>query len=64
MLGIKSDQFQKSRLIFNKIRPITGRRGLVQLENDEWTRMRKITNEIFQRQYMAQLSGNDDLLFR
>ena len=53
MLGMKTDQFQKSRLIFNKIRPITGRRGLVQLENDEWARMRKITNEIFQRQYMA-----------
>jgi cytochrome P450 len=53
MLGMKTDQFQKSRLIFNKIRPITGKRGLVQLENDDWTRMRKITNEIFQRQYMA-----------
>jgi len=53
MLGAKADQFHKSRLIFNKIRPITGRRGLVQLENNEWTRMRKITNDIFQRQYMA-----------
>ncbi len=53
ILGIKADQFQKSRLIFDKIRPITGRRGLVQLENDEWVRMRKITNDIFQRQYMA-----------
>lgn len=53
MLGIRSDQFQKSRLIFNKIRPITGRFGLVQLENDDWSRMRKMTNDIFQRQYMA-----------
>jgi len=53
MLGIKADHFQKSRLIFNKIRPITGRQGLVQLENEKWARMRKITNEIFQRQYMA-----------
>lgn len=54
LLGVNADRFQKSRLIFDKIRPITGRRGLVQLEGDEWTRMRKITNEIFQRQYMAQ----------
>ena len=53
MLGMRADQFQKSRLIFNKILPITGKRGLVQLENDEWARMRKMTNDIFQRKYMA-----------
>lgn len=46
-----ADRYKKSRLIFNKIKPITGENGLVQLEDDAWTEMRKRTSESFQNKY-------------
>jgi cytochrome P450 len=49
ILGHNADRYIKSRLIFDKIRPITGMRGLVQLEGAEWSEIRKITNEIIQK---------------
>ena len=50
ILGTHANHYKKSRLIFDKITPITGMRGLVQLEGPEWLAIRKITNEITQRQ--------------
>ncbi len=52
ILGTKSEHYQKSKLVFDKIKPITGKKGLVQLAHHEWEIMRKHTNEIFQRYYL------------
>lgn len=40
-------RYQKSRLIFDKIIPITGKNGLVQLEGDTWAVWRARTGEMF-----------------
>lgn len=52
VLDSEVSHFRKSRLIFNKIKPITGENGLVQLEGENWQTMRGITSEVFHRQYL------------
>lgn len=42
--------YRKSRIIFNKIIPITGEQGIVQLEGSEWQRLRKQTGPLFSRE--------------
>lgn len=52
ILNSQVHEYQKSRLIFDKIMPITGKKGLVQLEGEEWKEMRRITSEVFQKKYL------------
>lgn len=44
ILKRRADQYRKSQLIFRKIRPLTGPRGLVQLEGDEGRDHRLLTS--------------------
>lgn len=48
----KADHYQKSRMIFDKIIPVTGKKGLVQLENDEWNEARKKTDALFYKKQL------------
>lgn len=57
ILNSKAHHYKKSRLIFNKIKPITGERGLVQLESDEWSEMRQITNKAFYKHHLENYSN-------
>jgi cytochrome P450 len=50
----RAENYQKSCLIFDKIEPITGKQGLVQLEGDKWQHMRKLTNILFHKQSLAE----------
>jgi enediyne biosynthesis protein E7 len=52
VLNTNASYYRKSRLIFNKIKPITGKSGLVQLEGDHWSQMRQMTSEVFHRTYL------------
>lgn len=52
ILNSNADNYRKSRLIFDKIKPITGNQGLVQLEGDAWQAMRRITGEVFHKKYI------------
>lgn len=52
VLNTYANHYRKSRLIFDKIKPITGNSGLVQLEGDDWDQMRQLTSEVFHRAYL------------
>ena len=53
MLCHHPEYYRKSRLVFNKIQPITGKQGLVQLENEPWHQIRKLTNPLFYKKSLA-----------
>ncbi|WP_419419015.1 cytochrome P450 [Legionella sp. D16C41] len=46
---LTDDNYQKCRLIFDKIIPVTGRKGIVQLEGEAWEAVRKLTQPNFHR---------------
>jgi cytochrome P450 len=52
VLHSEAQKFQKSRLIFDKIKPITGENGLVQLEGSSWQEMRDKTGQVFNKTYL------------
>ncbi len=52
VLATHVSDYRKSRLIFDKIKPITGDDGLVQLEGSAWQDMRDITSEMFHKQHL------------
>lgn len=51
----RADNYLKSRLIFNKIRPITGKKVLVQLEGEYWEEIRHVTNQQFYQRSLEQI---------
>lgn len=51
---LKDPSFHKSRLVFDKIVPVTGERGLVQLEDPLWERRHKIIKPAFTPQALQQ----------
>jgi len=52
VLNSELDAYRKSRLIFNKIKPITGHKGIVQLDGEEWDDMRRVTGDVFHRRHL------------
>src|SRR4051812_45139860 len=45
--------YPKSRFVFDRILPVTGRRGLVQLEGAEWAPERQHTNRALRPEMLA-----------
>ncbi|WP_372370766.1 cytochrome P450 [Candidatus Uabimicrobium sp. HlEnr_7] len=52
ILQTKQKNYLHSRLIFDKLIPLTGSKGLVQLEGEKWKKHRQITNVSFKPQQM------------
>ncbi len=52
ILGSHAHHFQKATTIFSKIEPVTGPRGLVQLEGACWQKLRRETDTLFRHPAM------------
>ncbi|STX29395.1 putative unspecific monooxygenase [Legionella beliardensis] len=46
---LTDENYQKCRMVFDKIRPITGKHGIVQLEGQAWEKIHAITQPNFYR---------------
>lgn len=53
----KADIYRQNRGVFDRIKPVTGKRGLVQLEGEESRKYRRETRPIFTPSHMANLKN-------
>lgn len=49
---LNDDNYQKNRATFDKLIPILGEKGIVQLEGEEWKRIREVTQPNFNRSFL------------